>query len=88
MKTISIFLTLGLISGAIMQSGMGTCPQAWPGHPGKQYAQKLAALLDCPTQNATKMVECLREVPAKDIAELADSPTDEFVRHVFFKSAI
>jgi len=66
-----------------MQSGMGTCPQVWIGHPGKQYAQKLAALLDCPTQNATKMIECLREVPPETIAERAVMPIDEFVRSVF-----
>jgi len=69
-----------------MQSGMGTCSQVWTGHPGKQYAQKLAALLDCPTQNATKMVDCLREVPADKIAELAVLPLDEFVRSKFGKT--
>jgi len=63
-----------------MQSGVGTSPQAWIGHPGKKYAQRLAALLDCPTQNSTKMVECLREVPGESIAELMRYPADEFVR--------
>jgi len=66
-----------------MQSGMGTCPQVWIGHPGKKNTQKLAALLDCPTQNATRMVECLREAPAETIAELAATTTDEFVCYLF-----
>lgn len=33
-------------------------------------AQKQADILNCPTENSQVMVDCLRELPAKDIAKI------------------
>ncbi|XP_054013924.1 carboxylic ester hydrolase-like [Hylaeus anthracinus] len=61
-------LTKGMFQQAISQSGNAYCPWALmrPGK-AKENAAKMADLLDCPSTNSKKMVECLRTKDAVDI---------------------
>jgi len=63
-----------------MQSGVALGQAFLRQVPGIKYSKMLATLFDCPISNATKMMDCLREVPAEDIAKLfLLLPSDEFV---------
>lgn len=64
------FLTAGLFSRAIAQSGTNLDPWAMPAHEG--VAPKRAAILaekfDCYSEaNWKKTIDCLRSVPAEDL---------------------
>ncbi|XP_043212859.1 juvenile hormone esterase-like [Amphibalanus amphitrite] len=61
-------LAKGLFHHAITQSG--TALARWGlGSRKENAAEKLAALLGCPTEDVTAMVECIRKQPWKKIAE-------------------
>ncbi|XP_039295370.1 uncharacterized protein LOC111060276 [Nilaparvata lugens] len=61
-------LSKGLFSKAISHSGVATNPWA-VAEAGHEKAKKLAASLQCPTDNTTEMISCLKSVPGKDIVE-------------------
>jgi len=63
-----------------MMSGVASCPQTiLHANPGIKNAKLLAAELDCPTRDLDAMVECLRNTPALEIANLSRLTIDEFV---------
>jgi len=81
------FLTLspmanGLFHGAIMQSGVATGPNYWFNPTGLPMAQRLGALFDCPTRNASALVDCLASVPVQDLVKYNKAGDDGLVRAV------
>nr|CAD7607963.1 unnamed protein product [Timema genevievae] len=63
-------LSRGLFHRAISQSGTALCPFAYaPGGTSKHQAEKLAVLLDCPTNSSEALVSCLRKKEASEIIE-------------------
>jgi hypothetical protein len=62
-----------------MQSGVAMGPAMLRMYPGIKYSKKFAALFDCPTKNATEMIECLRRVPGEEFAQQFLIPMDDFV---------
>ncbi|XP_031343044.1 uncharacterized protein LOC116170681 [Photinus pyralis] len=61
-------LSKDLINGVICQSGLGNAKWMFePRDEGKYLAKKLAKLLNCSTDYSHGMVECLRNVSAREI---------------------
>lgn len=60
------YIITGLFHRAIAESGSALCPWAIVDTPLK-YAQDLAALFQCPTENTTELVNCLRQQDAGQI---------------------
>jgi carboxylesterase type B len=59
---------VGLFHRAVSQSGTAFCPWALAPHGSSTHqAEKLAALLDCPTHPSTELVACLRRKDAVDV---------------------
>lgn len=66
-------LSKGLFHRGISESGTNLAPWGAVAHRGvaEERAAKLGEMLSCPLENSSykKMIECLREVPAKNITE-------------------
>ena len=62
---------LSRMSAGLFQSGMsfsGTALDCWTQtENSREKSMRLAELVNCPTGDARKMIECMRERPAKDI---------------------
>jgi hypothetical protein len=61
-----------------MQSGPATIPFTARGHDGLKYAKKLAQAVDCPSSDASYLVECLRRIDPKVLAPCGRG-LDEYV---------
>ncbi|XP_039294727.1 venom carboxylesterase-6 isoform X2 [Nilaparvata lugens] len=61
-------LSKGLFQKAISHSGVAVNPWALS-EAGQEKAKKLAASLQCPTDNNTAMISCLKSVPGNDIVQ-------------------
>lgn len=63
------FLISGLFSKAIAHSGTNLAPWSQPAHKGVaiKRATQLAKYFDCYAPKWSQTIDCLREIPAKDI---------------------
>nr|AHJ81345.1 carboxylesterase [Locusta migratoria] len=76
-------LSRGLFHRAISQSGVSLCSWAVPRPGGLQKAQKVAALVGCPTEPSAALVDCLRSVDDYKIVNTTVQST-----HYFFSPLI
>ncbi|XP_077999631.1 neuroligin-4, X-linked-like [Glandiceps talaboti] len=62
-------MSIGLVHGAIVQSGTATAPWAIyrPPYDPRDSANELATALNCPTEDSQELVDCLRTKPWNDI---------------------
>jgi hypothetical protein len=80
--------SVGLFHRAVSQSGTAFC--SWslaPDGSSKHQAQKLAALLDCPTQPSSELVSCLRTKDAVDITS-TDRAYMVTMEHLLFQCTL
>lgn len=59
-------MSAGLFHRAIAESGTAMCPWAKIEDP-LNYAQQLANLLSCPTNDTTELVDCLRQIDGEEL---------------------
>lgn len=61
-------MSAGLFQSAVSISGSPLCDWAFKKDP-MYWAKKLAERLDCSTESSSKLVECLKKIPAVDIVQ-------------------
>ncbi|XP_049957497.1 venom carboxylesterase-6-like isoform X1 [Schistocerca serialis cubense] len=71
-------LSKGLFHRAISQSGVSVTPWGVPRPGGLQKAQKVAALVGCPTEPSAALVDCLRSVDDYKIVNTTPQFTEWF----------